>query len=49
MMVQVRFVNGLCKFVQAKELKIAANGRLYFAAQHNILAVDEVLNYASVS
>ena len=49
MKVQVRFVNGLCKFVQAKELKIAANGRLYFAVQHNIFVVDEVLNYASAN
>lgn len=49
MMVQVRYVNGLCQFVQAKELKIAANGRLYKAVQHSILVVDEVLNYASVN
>lgn len=49
MMVQVRFTNSLCKFVQAKELKVAANGRLYVAVQHNILVVNEVLSYASVN
>lgn len=49
MMVQVRFTNSLCKFVQAKDLKVAANGLLYFAVQHNIFVVDEVLNYVSVS
>lgn len=48
MMVQVRYTSGLCQFVQAKDLKVAANGRLYIAVQHNIL-VDEVLNYASVN
>lgn len=47
MMVQVRYTSGLCQFVQAKELKVAANGRLYFAVQHNIFVVDEVLSYAS--
>ena len=49
MMVQVRYTNGLCQFVQAKELKIAANGWLYKAVQHNIFVVDEVLNYASAN
>lgn len=49
MMVQVRYTNGLCQFVQAEGLKVAANGRLYFAVQHNIFVVDEVLNYASVN
>ena len=49
MMVQVRFTNNLYKFVHAKDLKVAADWRLYFAGQHNIFVVDEVLNYASVN
>lgn len=49
MMVQVRYTSGLCQFVQAKELKIAANGRLYVAVQHNVLVVNEVLSYESVN
>ena len=49
MKVQVKFTSGLCQFVQAKDLKIAANGRLYLAVQHNIFVVDEVLNYASAN
>lgn len=49
MMVQVRYTNGLCQFVQAKDLKIAANGWLYVAVQHHIRVVDEVLSYASVN
>ena len=49
MMVQVRYTNGSYQFVQAKELKIDANGRLYKAVQHNIFVVDEVLSYVSVN
>lgn len=49
MMVQVRYTSGLCQFVQAKDLRIAANGRLYMTVQHNIFVVDEVLSYASVN
>lgn len=49
MKVQVRYTSGLCQFVQAKDLKIVANGRLYIAVQHNILVVDEVLSYESIN
>lgn len=49
MKVQVRLTSGLCQLVQAKDLKIAANGRLYVAVQHSILVVDEVLSYASAN
>ena len=49
MMVQVRYTNGLCHWLQASELKVSANGKLYSSAGSSILAVDEVLNYASIN
>lgn len=49
MMVQVRYTSGMCQFVQAEALKVAANGLLYIAMQHKIFVVDEVLSYASIN
>lgn len=49
MMVQVRYTNGLCHWLNASELKVSASGKLYSSAGSNIFVVDEVLNYESVN